>query len=419
MNDTSTSPRRLYRSMDDRKVAGVGGGLGDYFGVDPVLFRLGFVLGTVFGGVGLLAYVIAWLVLPERSGTRAATADDDDADRHWGGPAVIGAILVVVGILTLLDSSSWFGFGVDGPELFWPLALVGGGAWLLLRERTGSGAVADPVTGPAPTTPDGALVPDAPGSDLEPIAGTALAPFTGLGDDDGATPTTPDPAPTAVEVGPSRPSVVRLTLGVLLVYFGVVALGGLFDWWDVDAATVLAVGLLITGVGLVASAFLNRRGWPLLLVGLVFGMALVPATVIDVPLNAGAGEERIPISTPEAVDDRYEYGFGQFVIDGRELGEQLAPGEVLEIEAELGAGQLQIVVPDDVVLDVEIEAGIGEALVELPSRELVRTSDGWNAGIDDVVGPADTDEATIDDPAVLRVDARVGFGQVVIADLPE
>ncbi|MEO1060492.1 MAG: PspC domain-containing protein [Actinomycetota bacterium] len=421
MNDTTTSrsPRRLYRSTDDRKVAGVSGGLGDYFGVDPVLFRLAFVLGTVFGGVGLLAYVIAWLVLPERSGgARPARVDTDDDDRHWGGPAVIGAILVVVGIVTLLDSSSWFGFGIDGPELFWPLALVGGGAWLLLRERgdRGSSEEPRPASSAAATDIDTDL--DA-GSEDDPMVGTALAPYTGFAPTDDDLDTTADadddPAPFADE--PQRPSIVRLTLGVLLVYFGVVALGGLFDWWEVDVAPVTAIALLITGVGLVGSAFLNRRGWPLLLVGLFLGAVLVPASVIEVPLSAGIGEERVAPNSLAGVDDEYEYGIGQLVIDVRDVVDDLAPGEVLDIDAELGIGQLQIVVPDDVVLDVELDAGMGETAVELPRRDLVQRNDGISAELDDVFDVDGDGEGP--EPAIVRIDARVGLGQVLVSDVPE
>lgn len=63
--------RRLTRSLEDRIVAGVCGGLGDYFGVEPVLVRLGWVLFTLVGGSGLLAYLIAWLVIPDELGRRA------------------------------------------------------------------------------------------------------------------------------------------------------------------------------------------------------------------------------------------------------------------------------------------------------------------------------------------------------------
>ena len=47
----------LTRSTEDKMLAGVAGGLGEYFGVDPVLFRVGFVAATLLSGVGALAYL--------------------------------------------------------------------------------------------------------------------------------------------------------------------------------------------------------------------------------------------------------------------------------------------------------------------------------------------------------------------------
>ena len=57
--------KRLLRSRDQRMVAGVAGGTADYLGVDPTIVRLGFVLTTFFGGAGVVAYLVAWLIMPE------------------------------------------------------------------------------------------------------------------------------------------------------------------------------------------------------------------------------------------------------------------------------------------------------------------------------------------------------------------
>ena len=58
--------KKLYRSTSNRVIAGVCGGLGEYFGVDPVIIRLIWVLTVFFGGTGLVAYLIAWLIIPEK-----------------------------------------------------------------------------------------------------------------------------------------------------------------------------------------------------------------------------------------------------------------------------------------------------------------------------------------------------------------
>ncbi|MDH5507716.1 MAG: PspC domain-containing protein [Anaerolineae bacterium] len=61
----SNEIKRLYRSRNDRMVAGVCGGLGEFLTIDPTLIRLIFVFGTVFVGTGLLVYFVMMLVVPE------------------------------------------------------------------------------------------------------------------------------------------------------------------------------------------------------------------------------------------------------------------------------------------------------------------------------------------------------------------
>ena len=58
--------KKLYRSATDKKIAGVCGGLAEYFGIDSTLVRLLLVFFCIMGGAGVLAYIIAWLVMPDR-----------------------------------------------------------------------------------------------------------------------------------------------------------------------------------------------------------------------------------------------------------------------------------------------------------------------------------------------------------------
>jgi len=58
--------RQLMRSRFNRRIAGVCGGIGEYFGIDPTLVRIIFVLGALFtGGTVALAYIVLWIVVPE------------------------------------------------------------------------------------------------------------------------------------------------------------------------------------------------------------------------------------------------------------------------------------------------------------------------------------------------------------------
>lgn len=108
---------RLVRPRDDRVVAGVASGLARYVGVDPALVRIVFVLLTVFGGSGLLAYLIAWLVIPDEPvghGPPATAAQD---------PA---ALRLIAGVVLVLLGASWL-LGQLVPHvsrIAWPVALI-------------------------------------------------------------------------------------------------------------------------------------------------------------------------------------------------------------------------------------------------------------------------------------------------------
>jgi phage shock protein C len=60
----SPKVRRLHRSGNDKIIAGVCGGIAEYFNVDPVLVRLLWVIGSLAWGAGFLAYIIAWIIMP-------------------------------------------------------------------------------------------------------------------------------------------------------------------------------------------------------------------------------------------------------------------------------------------------------------------------------------------------------------------
>ncbi len=64
-NNCGMSNKKLYRSRTDRKLCGVCGGLGEYFELDPTLIRLLWVIFTLMGGAGLLAYIICAIIVPQ------------------------------------------------------------------------------------------------------------------------------------------------------------------------------------------------------------------------------------------------------------------------------------------------------------------------------------------------------------------
>ena len=58
--------KKLYKSSTDKKLAGVCGGIAEYFNIDSTLLRLGWVVFSLLGGSGLLAYIIAAIIMPDR-----------------------------------------------------------------------------------------------------------------------------------------------------------------------------------------------------------------------------------------------------------------------------------------------------------------------------------------------------------------
>jgi phage shock protein C len=124
-----TEIRRVRRSRQDRVIGGVCGGLGRYLGVDPVLLRIGAVALALSGGLGVLAYIIAWIAIPEETGTEPDPVQVHD-NRH-GVALVVGATLVALGGLLLVQQAiPWF-----GAAFFWPVVVVAVGVLVLVSAR--------------------------------------------------------------------------------------------------------------------------------------------------------------------------------------------------------------------------------------------------------------------------------------------
>ena len=71
---------RLYRSTNDKMIAGVCGGLADFFGLDPSLVRLVLVIMGLLGGHGILVYLILWIILPVQPTSVSTVAAPDPVD---------------------------------------------------------------------------------------------------------------------------------------------------------------------------------------------------------------------------------------------------------------------------------------------------------------------------------------------------
>jgi phage shock protein C len=149
--------RRLYRSQSDKMIAGVCGGLAEYFNIDPVIIRILFVVLTIGPGVGILAYIILWIVVPksvlimpstaksaeasnseiknsedknEESNNSTVTAGNDNyvEKERRNGNIIFALILVFIGIIWFIHNVIP---GFEFKHLF-PILLIGIGLLIIL-----------------------------------------------------------------------------------------------------------------------------------------------------------------------------------------------------------------------------------------------------------------------------------------------
>ena len=129
MAEGEIGTRRLVRLKADGKIAGVCSGLADYFDVDPVLVRLAFILSLCLGGLGLVAYVVMWIMVPPGESTRPAPVPGrlhlSAKDRKLAG--VCGGLGEFFGIDALIFRVAFvvmffvWGTGVFGYLVLWLL----------------------------------------------------------------------------------------------------------------------------------------------------------------------------------------------------------------------------------------------------------------------------------------------------------
>jgi phage shock protein PspC (stress-responsive transcriptional regulator) len=129
-NQTSGGQRRLVRSRSDRMLLGVAGGLGRYFDVDPVIFRIGFGVSLFFGGLGVLAYLALALFVPDEQGGPPPV-------QRSRGLAIAVILVAVLVVAPIVGAGLFWTHGTWGA--LWLLLPIGLGAavYAVLRDRSG------------------------------------------------------------------------------------------------------------------------------------------------------------------------------------------------------------------------------------------------------------------------------------------
>jgi len=303
----AAEPRRLTRSRSDRWLGGVSAGLGEYFDLNPVVYRIAFAALALAGGTGILLYVAAWLVIPDEDteDSIAATALKHHRDRPW---LVIGVGLLAFGsILALSEARFW-----PSPGNLWLAAALGGAAivwWQVSTHRT------------------------APRAE--------------------ATATTAD----AEEPAPRKRSLLPVATGLLILGLGVVGLLDAAGTVHVNWRITLAAAAIALGVIVAIGALTGRAVGGVVVLGLCILAALALAFAVRVPLFSGIGNESAhPASTAE-LHTSYEHGIGNFDVN---LEDVALPVGRTPVKVTLGIGNLVVRVPKDVTLEVDGRASAGD-----------------------------------------------------------
>jgi phage shock protein PspC (stress-responsive transcriptional regulator) len=355
---------RLRRTVADRKVAGVAGGIARHLDIDPLIVRVAFVVLSLFGGAGLIVYAACWILLPE-DGQLEQPLGLDERSRS--------VALILVGILGVaLLVGQWDWFWVPGPLIL--IALV---VWLVMSRRNESSTPVAPFTpppgvpnaGPDAVTPEqrwASAASSVPSYDVpveqqptdEPTAyhqqpayaqATYQQPeYQQSAYQPPAAPTYPTQYlhPTPRNPRKRGPKLFWFTMALAALAVGVVSIVDV-SGAAVPDSTYPAVVVGVVGLMLLVGAFYGRAG------GLIFvGLVAAAGTAIGVA-SEKVDSDRVEVvpQTSSEVLASYDYGWGEYVVDLSQVSDPDGlDGETVRITAE--AAELDVVVPED--MDVTV-----------------------------------------------------------------
>jgi phage shock protein PspC (stress-responsive transcriptional regulator) len=454
-----SGPRRLTRRMDDRMLAGVASGLGAYFNVDPVVFRVGFVALTLAGGTGVLIYLLCWVLLPPAFGPHVPPAAPGSPQHQ--GQAVMAAALrqggwktyLAIGavLLALLLLFSPF----TRPTVVFAVLLIALGVLLMVQDQP-SGSTPPGQPGPgggappgAPPPPPGApaVYPPAGGDrtdQWQPTAtGTAVPPAgqepsverapsaagtppgtagpaaartwgpapawgqpSGWGQPAGVSPSAASrggwgSSATAIrEPAQRRPRSVAgwVTVALALLAGGVAGVLDNFGVVNMTPTRTLALMLTVVGAGLLVTSVWGRAGW-LILVGVLL-LPVVAATSVlnDLPVAGQTGDRVERPRTLAEVRPGYQLAAGNLTID---LSQVRFGSRPTAVDAKVSAGEIRVLVPAGQPVTVHATAGAGEI------RSFGRRDSGFQVRSDVSSGRSER-------LGQLVLDLRVGVGSITV-----
>ena len=382
------------RPDQGRWAAGVALAIARRAGVDPLLVRgLLVALAVTSGGIALLAYGLAWALLPQQDGSIHA----QQVLRGDVRAGFVGAVIST--LIGLGQPAPWLGLGWTpwggGQNLggLLTVGLVGLAIWWVLTRSSGNRAAPGPPPGePASTGP-------------RPVAPVPPAPALAL----------PPPAPPAPDLSAPSHRLTQATLGTALVGAGALALTDRStdslpgSAWLVAGCTALAV----IAVGIVAAGVLGLRAGGLAPIGVLLAIGVIAGSLLPTPGSFdGFGTRTWAPVSAAAAEPGIRLGAGQVTADLSRPG-LLAGASTLtpvRVDASIGIGQLDLVVPPGTSAVIHASVGAGEVRSELTGSTDTGTQQS-GPGIDRTI------RIGTGEP-VLVVEAGVGLGQIRVIDSP-
>lgn len=421
----------LRRDRSRQWFAGVCSGVARRVDVDPVLIRAAFIALTLFGGFGIVAYLVLWLLMPDETGRIMAR---DAVDRQSGGDASGAIILSVIAALVIAAII----FGDNGFLIGWgviPLAIVG---WLFWRHEQGksSGPAWSSASQPAQAEDQTGQTGQAPTMYAASSPAAAAAPAETAAPYEPAwqpPPAPPVPPRAHVPLAPPPPPRPRrrtagfagfaLVLGLAVVGYGAgLMLDGPVGFPGSDELLGGVVGLGLASLATMIIGLTGRRSLLSAALITVLGLGVAGAGIVE---QSWEGDRGIRTWTPTAstTTQHFDHSAGSTTVDLRPLFASLVPpaqpsaptmpvppaGPVpapQDIDIEQGVGEMTIIVPPGVDAQIRARAGLGEVRVvgDLPEG----VSDRDNGSQD---GPSETLTLSLGSGSptvIVRADITVG-----------
>jgi len=366
--------RRLVRDPYSR-LGGVSSGIAHHYGIDVSLVRLGFVLATLFSGVGLILYLLAWLIIPRAE----YWPPTPPPGRGQGGSPFEGRELAY-GLLVLGVLLAVFAGGGGAARLVVSVGLVAAGVWLLVQPPSTQSGQSAPSTSPGPQPPPTTEGGEAGQGVSQPVTeATQAVPSSWQ----------PAPADATQPLGPDDDATTSQFAGSPTT--ATAAYGGA----AVPPQTVYVPSPVPPR---------RRRIWPIVLLLAIFILPVlfVGALVSFIIFGGDNFSEANITLTPSTVEEiplRIDEGAGTITVDLRNLDAVDFEGVTVPrgLDIDMNAGEITVELPDDLAVTVDASAGAGDVTVFDDSEDGIR--------------PRIT---TVDDDAVLELDIRLGVGEITV-----